>query len=77
MLLSGMSLDGSSIVASLVVSSIGFVLFRYGKKMSRPPQLLVGLVLLVYPYFIASTWLMLAICAVLLGLLWVAVRHGY
>lgn len=77
MLLSGMSLDGSSIVASLVVSSIGFVLFRYGKNMSRPPQLVVGLVLLVYPYFIASTWLMLAICAVLLGLLWVAVRHGH
>jgi hypothetical protein len=72
-----MSFDSSSLLASLLVSSIGFVLLSYGKKMSRPPQMLVGLVLLVYPYFITNAWLMLAIGAVLCGLLWLALRSGY
>jgi hypothetical protein len=72
-----MSFDASSLLASLMVSSIGFVLLSYGKKMSRPPAMLAGLVLLVYPYFIANAWLMLPIAAVLLGLLWLAVKSGY
>jgi hypothetical protein len=72
-----MSFDTNSLLASLLVSSIGFVLLSYGKKMSRPPHMLGGLVLLVYPYFISNAWLMLAIAAVLLGLLWLAVKNGY
>ena len=44
--------DASSIIAGLLVSSIGFVLFSYGKKMSRPPHMISGLVLMVFPYFI-------------------------
>lgn len=72
-----MSFDASSLLAGLLVSSIGFVLFRYGKKMSRPPQLLVGLLLLVFPYFVSSVVLMFIIAAVLCGLLWVAVKQGY
>jgi hypothetical protein len=72
-----MSFDSSSLLASLLVSSIGFVLLSYGKKMSRPPQMLTGLVLLVYPYFITNAWLMLAIGAALCGLLWLAVKNGY
>lgn len=72
-----MSFDSSSLLASLLVSSIGFVLLSYGKKMSRPPQMLTGLVLLVYPYFITNAWLMLAIGVALCGLLWLAVKNGY
>lgn len=72
-----MSFDSSSLLASLLVSSIGFVLLSYGKKMSRPPQMMVGLVLSVYPYFITNAWLMLSIGAALCGLLWLAVKNGY
>jgi hypothetical protein len=72
-----MSFDASSLLAGLLVSSIGFVLLSYGKKMSRPPQLIAGLLLLVYPYFVPGVLLTLLIAAVLLGLLWVAVKQGY
>jgi hypothetical protein len=70
-----MNLDVNYLIASFVVSSIGFVLFMYGKKMGRPLQLGVGLLLLIYPYFLSSIALLLGIAVVLIGGLWVAVRH--
>ena len=70
-------MDGNSLLASLLVSSIGFVLFVYGKRMSRPPQLLVGLILLVYSYFVSSVWLMFVIAALLVGVLWLLLRLGW
>ena len=72
-----MSFDTPTLLAGLLVSSIGFVLLSYGKKMSRPPHLLAGLILMVYPYFIPGAILVLVIGAVLLTLLWLAVKRGY
>ena len=72
-----MSFDTPTLLAGLLVSSIGFVLLSYGKKMSRPPHLLAGLILMVYPYFIPGAILVLVIGAVLLTLLWLAVKQGY
>jgi hypothetical protein len=69
-----MSFDPESLLASLLVSSIGFVLFRYGRKQSRVPQTLIGISMLVYPYFISSVIWMLAVCALLLALLWLLVH---
>jgi hypothetical protein len=70
-------LDASSIIAGLGVSSVGFVLFRYGRKQQRPPQMLGGLLLMVFPYFVPSVAWMLALGGVICVLLWVAVRAGY
>jgi hypothetical protein len=70
-------LDASSIIAGLGVSSVGFVLFRYGRKQQRPPQMLGGLLLMVFPYFVPSVVWMLALGGVICVLLWVAVRAGY
>jgi hypothetical protein len=70
-------LDASSIIAGLFVSSVGFVLFKYGRKQQRPPQMLGGLLLMVFPYFIPSVIWMLVVGAVICALLWVAVRAGY
>jgi hypothetical protein len=70
-------IDASSLIAGLFVSSVGFVLFSYGKKMSRPPQMAGGLVLMVFPYFVPGVLWMLAIGAVLCALIWVAVQRGY
>jgi hypothetical protein len=70
-------MDGSELLASLFISSIGLVLFLYGKKQSRVPQMVVGVVLLVYTYFLSSIAWMFAIAAVLLGLLYWAVRLGW
>jgi len=69
--------DPGTLLAGLLISSIGFVLLSYGKKMTRPPHMVVGLVLLVYPYFVSNVLLTFAIGAVLLFLLWLAVKRGY
>ena len=71
-----MEFDTGSLIASFVVSSVGFVLFYYGKKMRRTPQLFVGLILMVFPYFVSNVFLMLGIGAVLTGGLWYGLRSG-
>jgi acyl-CoA reductase-like NAD-dependent aldehyde dehydrogenase len=71
------NLDGTSLLVSFVVSGIGFVAFSYGRKMSRTPQVVVGLVMMVYPYFVPNLWAMGGIAAALLAGLFLAVRSGY
>jgi hypothetical protein len=66
-----------SLIASFFVSSIGFVLVTYGRKQARPPQLVVGLVLLIYPYFVPALVPMVSVAAVLLAGLWVALQRGH
>jgi hypothetical protein len=70
-------LDVSSVAAGFLVSGAGFVLFNYGRKMGRLPHVAVGLVLMVFPYFIPSALLMFAIAAALCGGLYLAVQRGY
>jgi hypothetical protein len=72
-----MSFDTTSLLTSLVVSSLGFVLLTYGRKMSRPPHLIAGLVLLVYSYFVPGPLLMVLIGVVIVAALWLAVRLGW
>jgi hypothetical protein len=69
--------DASSLFASLVVGSIGFVSFAYGKKQGRVPQMLAGVVLMAYPYFVSNVILVAVIAAAVLGALWLAVRLGW
>jgi hypothetical protein len=71
-----MDTETSSLVASLIVSSIGFVVFGYGKRQQRVPQIVVGLVLMGFPYLVPGVVLMASIAAVLLAGLWFAVRFG-
>jgi hypothetical protein len=71
-----MSLDPGYLVASLVVSSVGFVLFSFGKSQKRVAFTVFGLILLVYPYFITNIVWMLTLVPVFLLLLWLATRMG-
>jgi len=71
-----MDLDAGSLIASLIVSSIGLVVFGYGKRLQRVPQVVVGLVLMAFPYVVPSVPLIAGIAAVLLGGLWLAIRFG-
>jgi hypothetical protein len=73
----GLDLSASYLIANFAVSGVGFVLFSYGRKMSRTPQVLIGLLLMVFPYFVPSVLAMLGIAALLCGLLFMAVRNGY
>jgi hypothetical protein len=72
-----MNLDPNNLLASLLVGSIGFVSFAYGKKQRRAPQMAIGLVLMIFPYFVPSVAWMLGIGAALVGLLVVALRLGF
>lgn len=72
-----MSFDPSSLFASLIIGSIGFVLVIYGKKQQRLPHALAGLVLMIYPYFVDDWLWMTGIGAAIVGGLWYAVRSGY
>ncbi len=58
-------LNWPSIIANVIVSSIGFVAFIYGKKNKSLKPLGIGVVLMAYPYFIPST---LGIYAIGIGL---------
>jgi len=72
----GMNLSPGYLMASMVVSTVGFGLFMYGKKQTRVPQLVTGIALMVYPAFVASVAWMLAIAGALIGALWLATRNG-
>jgi hypothetical protein len=72
-----MSLDPAALYLSLVIGGVGFVLFVYGKKQDRWPQLVAGLVLMVYPYFVGSAVPMLGVGTAVVAALWLAVRAGY
>jgi hypothetical protein len=71
-----LNLDGNSLLASLLIGSIGFVAFAYGKKQSRLPQMVIGVALMGFPYFVTSVALMLGIAAGLLVALAIAVKVG-
>jgi hypothetical protein len=72
-----MRLDAGWLFASLIVSSIGFVLLHYGRKMARIPHVLAGVALLIYPYFVPGVVLTLVIAAAVLAVLALAVRLGW
>jgi hypothetical protein len=72
-----MELDANSLLASMLIGSIGLGLLIYGKKQVRVPQIVVGLALCVYPYFVSNVLLMFGIAIAALGALWGAVRLGW
>ena len=72
-----MSLDPAWLLLSMIPSGIGFVLFVYGKKQQRWPQLIAGLVFMVYPYFTPTTPTLLGVGGLLGAGLWAAVRMGW
>jgi hypothetical protein len=71
------TLDATWLFLSLIPGGIGFVLFVYGKKQGRWPQLVAGLAFMVYPYFTPSVISMTVVGALLGGGLWVAIRGGW
>jgi hypothetical protein len=71
-----LGLDANTLLVSLLFSSIGFVLFAYGKKQSRVPHMAAGVILMIYPYFVPSVIAMSAVGVGIVVLLWLAVRLG-
>lgn len=72
-----MNLDPTWLFLSLIPGGIGFVLFVYGKKQQRWPQLAAGLALLIYPYFTDSVVGLIGV-GVAIGVgLFAAIRLGW
>jgi hypothetical protein len=71
------SIDPTWLFLSLIPGGIGFVLFRYGKKQERWPQLATGVAFIVYPYFTPTLVSMVVVGAALGAALWLAVRSGW
>lgn len=63
-------LNPYSILAGLIFSMIGLGAFSYGKKLDLWQPKVIGLALMVYPYFIYNKWLLWGIGTGLLVLLW-------
>jgi hypothetical protein len=65
-----MSLPAPAVLfASLLFGIIGLAAFTYGKKSANWKPMVIGLVLMVYPYAIDELWLLyaigIALCAAL------------
>ncbi len=58
-------MDAGVLLWGLLFSSIGLGFFLYGKKQRAPVPLVCGLVLMIYPYFIANVVALVAIGVVL------------
>jgi hypothetical protein len=72
-----MPFDPTWLFLSLIPGGIGFVLFVYGKKQQRWPQLIAGLLFMVYPYFATSVLSLVVIGGIIGFVLWYAVRLGW
>ena len=48
----------ASLIPGFVFGVFGFALFRYGKKEGNFKKLIIGLVLMVYPYFFSNLWVL-------------------
>ena len=69
-------MDGNTLIAGFAVSTVGMGFFMYGKKQGRAPQIIFGIIAMVFPYFVGGPLLVLGIFALLLLLMWLAIRMG-
>jgi hypothetical protein len=67
---------GSLIVGGFI-SLIGLALVMYGKKEMRVPHIVVGVILIIFPYFVGIWWLELVIAAAVLAALAVISHMGW
>ena len=56
-----MNFSAANLIGGFVFGSIGFVAFIYGKRMNVWKPMLLGLGLMIYPYFISDDKIMLVI----------------
>jgi hypothetical protein len=62
--------SASSLLWGLLFGSVGLGFFIYGKKQKAIVPLVCGLVLMVFPYFISNTILLIAIGIMLMAIPW-------
>ena len=73
----GMHFSLSSLAASFIFGVFGIYLFRHGKKKAHAPALLIGIALMIYPYFIENVFLLWGIGIVLLALAYKLLKPNF
>jgi hypothetical protein len=68
--------DPTYLAVALLVSSVGFVMFMYGKKQNRPLQFGSGLLLLLVPMFVRDGLWLGVTGAVVCAVVWGGVKAG-
>lgn len=62
----GFALPSTAYLIGMVgFGMIGYVAYRYGKKMAIPATKWIGIALMLYPYAVSATWLMYVVGAAL------------
>ena len=56
-----LNFSAANLIGGFVFGSIGFVAFVYGKRMNLWKPMLLGIALMVYPYFVSNDAAMLII----------------
>ena len=51
----GGGFNWANLIGGLIFGTIGFVAFMYGKKERAAKPLVIGIALMVYPYFVPNT----------------------
>jgi hypothetical protein len=62
--------DTTLLFLGLVFGSIGLGYFVYGKKQKAPVPLFCGIALMVFPYFITNTYLLVVVGIALMAIPW-------
>ena len=62
-------MDSTWLLWSSLFSLIGLAIFVYGRRQRRGVPLVIGIVLMVYSYFIANIWVLVGIGLLLIGVL--------
>ncbi len=67
----GFSFDVKTIVIGIVFSIVGWMAWRYGRRHQSGRHMILGVVLMVYPYFVSNLWWSLALGSLLtVSLFW-------
>lgn len=72
-----MSLDPGPLFLSIVFGLIGSALLLYGKKQQRIPQMIAGLLFIVFPYFTETATSMSLVGLAIGAGLWWSLRAGW
>ena len=72
----GVNFSSGWFLASFLVGTVGLGIFAYGKKQSRLPQLVAGILLVAASWLISSPAWMVACAVLVIGALWYGTRAG-
>jgi len=67
----------NNLLLGIFISTVGLALLMYGRKAGRVPHIVVGLLLMIYPYFVGNLWIEVAVAFVLIASLALLSRLGF